>query len=210
MTKKQIIISIISIFITVLIIKIPSNSLSNPIIEPEEVNKLPYLLKPPKKIIPQEKNTVPEIEISVVSENKIQLEHKQITTAIDLLYSNDDEKRREGVELLGSYPNPESEEILTKLLISDANPEIRNLAALSLGSIIEPSDSTINDLIFVLGDESEDMSFSALSSLQNYMARAEKNSETLKNILEQLNTKMVSNEVTPTIRDAIAGILSKD
>jgi hypothetical protein len=54
------------------------------------------------------------------------------------------------------------------------------------------------------------MSFSALSSLQNYMARAEKNSETLKNILEQLNTKMVSNEVTPTIRDAIAGILSKD
>ena len=168
------------------------------------------MLKPPKKIIPQEKNTVPEIEISVVSENKIQLEHKQISTAIDLLYSNDDEKRREGVELLGSYPNPESEEILTKLLISDANPEIRNLAVLSLGSIIEPSDSTINDLIFVLGDESEDMSFSALSSLQNYMARAEKNSETLKNILEQLNTKMVSNEVTPTIRDAIAGILSKD
>ena len=71
-------------------------------------------------------------------------------------------------------------------------------------------DSTINDLILALADESEDVRFSALSTLENYMLGLEEISDSRKTINSQLTAKTLSSELPQDMRDALTEILSDD
>lgn len=221
MQKNKILVMITLIFfvIVVLWIYIPSEpdkvaSVSEPVEYKEGLDKKNSgsgrLHKTFKPLINRKKIDGSKDPVKVLLQDEIKLEQEQITTAMELINSADKEERIEGVELLGAYPNPESEAILTQLLTNDQASDIRNVAALSLGAFEVLVDSTINDLISALVDESEDVRFSALSTLENYMLGLEEVSVSRKTIHSQLTAKTLSSELPQDTRDALTDILSDE
>jgi HEAT repeat protein len=110
--------------------------------------------------------------------------------------------------MLGAYPTIDSEALLTKLLLNDTSSQVRNAAALSLGSVEEPLDSTIHDLLTALEDESEDVGLNALSILENYRLGLEETSDRYQIVRSQLTAKAASNQLTQNIRDTINLVLN--
>jgi len=212
-------ITLIFIVIVVLWIYIPSEpskvpSISEPVEYKKRLDKKnsesERLHKTPNHLINKRKNDEAEDQVKVLLQDEIKLEEEQITTAMELINSADNEERIEGIELLGAYPNPESEAILTQLLTNDEASDIRNVAALSLGTFEVLVDSTIHDLISALADESEDVRFSALSTLENHMLGLEEVSDSRKRIHSQLTAKTLSSELPQDTRDALTDILSDE
>ena len=136
-----------------------------------------------------------------------ELEREQISAAMTQLNSSNDEERIEAVEQLGAYPTPETEATLGQLLIADANAEVRNAAALSLGSLEEPSDATIAALMSALEDQNEDVRFSALSTLEDFMLGQEEGSKNYQRIHDGLAMKANSSSMPQELRDSIKEIL---
>ena len=221
MHKNKILLIITLIFIVIAVICIyissePSNTppVSKPveykIVLAKKAPTLESLHKSSEPLIDTRKIDDSKIQVKALLEDEIQPEQEQITTAMELINSADNEERIEGIELLGAYPNPESEAILTQLLTNDEASDIRNVAALSLGAFEVLLDSTINDLISALADESEDVRFSALSTLENYMLGLEEVSVSRKTIHSQLTAKTLSSELPQDTRDALTDILSDE
>jgi hypothetical protein len=221
MHKNKILLIITLIFIVIAVICIyissePSNTppVSKPveykIVLAKKAPTLEGLHKSSEHLIDTRKIDDSKIQVKALLQDEIQLEQEQITTAMELINSADNEERIEGIELLGAYPNPESEAILTQLLTNEEASDIRNVAALSLGAFEVLVDSTINDLISALADESEDVRFSALSTLENYMLGLEEVSNSRKTIHSQLTAKTLSSELPQDTRDALTDILSDE
>ncbi|MEY3788114.1 MAG: hypothetical protein RLZ75_2321 [Pseudomonadota bacterium] len=187
-----------------------SNAVENKIALAKKAPALEGLHKSSEPLIDMKKIDSSKIQVKALLQDEIQLEQEQITTAIELINSTDNEERIEGIELLGAYPNPESEAILAQLLTNDEASNIRNVAALSLGAFEVLVDSTINDLISALADESEDVRFSALSTLENYMQGLEEVSDSRKTIHSQLTAKTLTSELPQDTRDALTDILSDE
>ena len=133
-----------------------------------------------------------------------------IINSMELVKSAEDKERIEGVEQLVAYPSVESEMKLTQLLLTDSNSEVRNAAALSLVSIKSPSYATIDDLISALEDESKDVRFSALSTLQDYVLRQENNLEYGQKIQSELTYKIGNKNFPDDTRDAINEMLKEN
>lgn len=136
-----------------------------------------------------------------------EVEREQISAAMTQLNSTNDEERIEAVEQLGAYPNPETEATLSHLLIADRNPEIRNAAALGLGSLEEPSEATIGALLSALDDANEDVRFSALSTLEDFMLGQEEDSNLYRRIHDSLSAKAASRGLPEDLRDSINEII---
>ena len=133
-----------------------------------------------------------------------------IINSMELVKSAEDKERIEGVEQLVAYPSVESEMKLTQLLLTDSNSEVRNAAALSLVSIKSPSYATIYDLISALEDESKNVRFSALSTLQDYILRQKDNFEYGQKIQSELNYKIKNKNFPNDTRDAINQMLKEN
>ena len=125
---------------------------------------------------------------------------------LELVNSQQKEERVAAIQQLGAYPNQASETLLTQLLITDQEPDVRNAAALSLGIIDTPEDSTLHALIDALEDESEAVRFTALSTLENYIVQ-EEHSEKANSIKFALENKALSSSVSNVIKEAIKEIL---
>ncbi len=136
-----------------------------------------------------------------------QLEKEQIAQALAQLNSTNDEERIEAVEQLGAYPNTETETTLTGLLTSDNNPEIRNAAALSLGSLDQPSEATVQALSQALEDQNEDVRFSALSTLEDYMLGQEDDSPGYRHIRDLLKQRAQAASLSSDLRESINEVL---
>ena len=100
------------------------------------------------------------------------------------------------------------EMILGQLLVTDINPDVRNAAILSLGSIEILSNITINNLMNALEDESADVRFNALSTLQNSLLAMEKGSVSYKLTIDELIAKTSEQTLSIEIRDAINEFLN--
>lgn len=148
------------------------------------------------------------IEFEEEAVDYAQIEKEQTAIAIELINSNKDEERIEGVEQLGAYPSAEMELILGQLLATDTNPDVRNAAILSLGSIETFSNITINNLMNALEDESADVRFNALSTLQNSLLAMEKGSVSYKLTIDELIAKTSEQTLSIEIRDAINEFLN--
>ena len=98
--------------------------------------------------------------------------------------------------------------ILGQLLATDTNPDVRNAAILSLGSIETFSNITINNLMNALEDESADVRFNALSTLQNSLLAMEKGSVSYKLTIDELIAKTSEQTLSIEIRDAINELLN--
>ena len=148
-----------------------------------------------------------EIFTRQMTEGEAQFEMEQFDDAMDLLNGSKEDGRIEGVEQLGSLTGEESEMMLAKLLIMDINPDLRNSAAQSLETFELPLESTITDLVSALEDESEDVRFSALSTLQTYMLRLEEGKESYKKIELALKDKAANQSIHVDTREAINDFL---
>ena len=136
-----------------------------------------------------------------------QVEKEQIAEAMAQLNNSNQEERVEAVEQLGAYPNPETEATLGQLLTTDASPEVRNAAALSLGSLDEPSEATLAALMAALEDQNEDVRFSALSTLEDYFLGQEEDSPNYRRIKDGLRLKAGSRSVPDELKESINEVL---
>jgi hypothetical protein len=148
-----------------------------------------------------------EIFTRQMTADEAQSEIDQYDNAMNLLNGSKEDGRIEGVEQVGSLTSEESEMMLAKLLITDTNPDLRNSAAQSLETFELPLDSTITDLVSALQDESEDVRFSALSTLQTYMLRLEEGKESYKKIEQGLKAKAANQSIHVDTREAINDFL---
>ena len=139
--------------------------------------------------------------------DEAQIEREQIAEALSHLSSQKEEERIEAVEQLGAYPSPDTEATLSQLLATDSNPEVRNAAALSLGSLDVPSDATLASLLTALDDQSEDVRFSALSTLEDFMLGQDEDSQTYKRIRSGLSAKADSQSLSEDLKDSIKEVL---
>ena len=134
-------------------------------------------------------------------------EKEENARAQGLLSSKNDEQRIEGLELLGAYPSPINEAILIRYLRSKENPEIRSTAAISLSTLENPTTSTIDGLLDTLEDLSEDVRFSALSTLEDYLTMEENNSSIHRHIQAGLRAKLQSKRLQVDIEKEIDDIV---
>lgn len=135
------------------------------------------------------------------------LEKSELARAQQLLASTNEHERIEGLKLLGAYPSPINEVLLVRYLKSQENPNIRGTAALGLSTVGKPSVSTIDTLLSALEDSSEDVRFSALSTLEDYLIFAKQNSAIDKRIREGLRVKLQANRLQADIQKDIDDIV---
>jgi hypothetical protein len=174
----------------------------------EAKHSLKKIKKPPKlQAMADFEADTTEIFTRQMTADEAQSEIDQYDNAMNLLNGSKEDGRIEGVEQLGSLTSEESEMMLAKLLITDTNPDLRNSAAQSLETFELPLDSTITDLVSALQDESEDVRFSALSTLQTYMLRLEEGKESYKKIEQGLKAKAANQSIHVDTREAINDFL---
>ena len=124
-----------------------------------------------------------------------------------LLTSPTETERVEAVEQLGAYPNPQTEVTLTQILAGDASADVRNAAALSLGSLENPSPATISTLMGALKDSSEDVRYSSLSTLEDFLLSQEENSPLYVNIRNGLEALGQTAGMPEDLKDSISEVL---
>jgi HEAT repeat protein len=134
-------------------------------------------------------------------------EKSELARAQQLLASTNEYQRIEGLKLLGAYPSPVNEVILVGYLKSQENPKIRSTAALSLSTLGRPSASTIDTLLSTLEDSSEDVRFSALSTLEDYLIFAKQDSAINQRIREGLRVKLEAKRLQSDIQRDIDDIV---
>lgn len=134
-------------------------------------------------------------------------EKSELARAQQLLVSNNEHQRIEGLKLLGAYPSPMNEVILVGYLKSQENPRIRSTAALGLSTLGKPSASTIDTLLNTLEDSSEDVRFSALSTLEDYLILVKQDTTTQQRIREGLRTALLANRLPADIQKDIDDIV---
>ena len=70
-----------------------------------------------------------------------------------------------------------------------------------------PSDSTLASLLTALDDQSEDVRFSALSTLEDFMLGQDEDSQTYKRIRSGLSAKADSQSLSEDLKDSIKEVL---
>ena len=156
-------------------------------------------------VLPSE-NDKTAITTRDILKTELQDDPAQPAKTLELISSQQKEERVAAIEQLGAYPDQASETLLTQLLTTDQEASVRNAAALSLGIIDTPEDSTLHALIDALEDESEAVRFTALSTLENYILQ-EEHSEKATAIKFALETKALSTPDSNVIKEAIKEIL---
>ena len=138
---------------------------------------------------------------------EVTTDKKELARARQLLASTNEHQRIEALKLLGAYPSPVNEAMLVGYLRSQENPKIRSTAALALSTLGKPSASTIETLLGALEDSSEDVRFSALSTLEDYLIFAKQDSASRLRIREGLRAKLQSNRLQADIQKDIDDIV---
>ena len=134
-------------------------------------------------------------------------EKKEMARAQQLIASTNEQHRIEGLKLLGAFPNPMNEVILVGYLRSQENPNIRSTAALALSTLGKPSASTIDTLLSTLEDSSEDVRFSALATLEDYLILVKQDPASQQRIRDGLRAKLQSNRLQADIQKDIDDIV---
>lgn len=142
-----------------------------------------------------------------LSPEDAEVEREQIQEAMKLLSSPTETERVEAVEQLGAYPNPQTEVTLTQILAGDSSADVRNAAALSLGSLENPSPATISTLMGGLKDASEDVRYSALSTLEDFLLSQEENTPLYLNIRNGLEAMSQTGGMPEDLKESIAEVL---
>lgn len=160
-------------------------------------------IQPPANHPPDSVKSTPEPQPDALADAR-----KKNARALLLLGSTNETQQVEGLKLLGAFPSPEGEQILTGYLVGGENPSLRSTAALSLSTLENPSPSTIDALLGTLGDSSEVVRFASLSTLEDYLLLLNNYPALQKQIREGLRTKVGSRLLPPDIHQDIEETLN--
>lgn len=142
-----------------------------------------------------------------VEQSDEEIEREQVAAALAQLASSEAAQRVEGAEQLGAYPTKEAEVALTNALGADADADVRNAAAQSLGYVEKPTDATLSALFTALEDQNEDVRLSALSTLEDFMLGSDENSKRYKTIFNGFKSRQDTRSIPQDTREAIHDIL---
>lgn len=137
----------------------------------------------------------------------LEVEREQIQEAMKMLSSPTETERVEAVEQLGAFPNPQTESTLTQILAGDSSADVRNAAALSLGSLEAPSPATISTLLGALKDQSEDVRYSSLSTLEDFLLSQEEDAPLYQSIRSGLESVAKSSGLPEELQESISEVL---
>lgn len=130
-------------------------------------------------------------------------ESQQLKLAKQLLESKKPSDRIEATERLSAYPSLEMEALLLKVLSEDGNGDVRNAAAVGLGSLEDPSRASISGLLNAIDDSQENVRFSALSTLEDYLLGLDPQSPGFLAISNGLKTKLENRKLPTNLRASI-------
>lgn len=130
-------------------------------------------------------------------------ESEQLKLAKQLLESKKPSDRIEAAERLSAYPSLEMEAILLKVLSEDGNSDVRNAAAVGLGSLEDPSRASISGLLNAIDDSQENVRFSALSTLEDYLLGLDPQSQGFLAISNGLRSKLENRKLPTNLRASI-------
>jgi HEAT repeat protein len=130
-------------------------------------------------------------------------ESQQLKLAKQLLESKKPSDRIEAAERLSAYPSLEMESMLLKALREDANSDVRNAAAAALGSLEDPSRASISGLLDAIDDSQENVRFSALSTLEDYLLGLDPQSPGFLAISNGLRSKLENRKLPTNLRASI-------
>lgn len=154
-----------------------------------------------------ERAAAPPALTQVQAQEEEETEEAQVAQARVWLESLNPEERVQGAEQLAAYPTREAEKLLVHALVNDAEAEVRNTAAMSLGYVEKPSEETIHALLAAVEDADEEVSINALSTLEDYLLNEEEGSPGYKKLLGQLKSKAHSHSLSQETRETLKGIL---
>ena len=120
---------------------------------------------------------MPAVEPELESLDEAQIDQESMDEAKRSLQSQDSEERIAGIEQLSSEPNEEAETLITNILKTDTNADVRSAAAQNLLAFDNPSESAISALLAALQDASEDVQTSALDTLESIVSAEESESD---------------------------------
>lgn len=155
----------------------------------------------------QRGTTIPPSAAADAGIDDAKIERQQVADALKKLTSALESDRIEAVEQLGAYPTPDTETTLTKVLATDTSADVRNAAALSLGSLEAPSAATLSTLLAAIKDPSDDVRFSALSTLEDFMLGQDEDAPIAKTIRGGLDALIQSNSLPDDLKDSIREVL---
>jgi hypothetical protein len=145
--------------------------------------------------------------IQEVMDDGTPYEDKQVAAASAWANNPELKQRIIAVEQLGAYTTPESESMLTTVLASDMDPEVRRIAAQSLAAFKKPMESTTASLLAALQDDDENVQISAFNTLSTYVTRFEYDAKPMKNLLSNLNAVAMSSYAKVSTKIAIRSFL---
>lgn len=150
--------------------------------------------------------TLPPTPAQIEEERRV--EREQVADAVKSLRSPDVEERVGGAQQLAAYPTREAERQLAAALAGDADPAVREAAALSLAYAQAPESRTIDALLHGLLDVSEEPRAAALQTLEGYLNRMDAESAGFRRIRKGLagilKSRKLAGETRQGIRDLLA------
>jgi HEAT repeat protein len=144
----------------------------------------------------------PPLTLKQVKE-EAQIDKEQVTLAGGWLHSADPQQRIDGAEQLSAYPTREAENLLSGALTADPDPQVRSVAAQSLGSFKKPSEKAITALLVALEDRSQEVQMSAFNALQGIVDRQSSDSARYKKILAQMKKELASRRTAAATKQLI-------
>jgi HEAT repeat protein len=176
-------------------------------VEPRQTPK-PVATKPPAAAIPHREEIMAQTQQPPTDEEleeETRLDAEQVLDAAQSLKDPDPEKRIEGIEQLGAYPTPESEEQLMVSLRGDPSAEVRSAAADALGNFDRLGEPALSTLFEALKDRSEDVQASALDTLQAQIEESPAGSKQYRKLLgilkKMAGDKTLGEETRRSIRE---------
>ncbi|MGZ8247799.1 HEAT repeat domain-containing protein [Methylomagnum sp.] len=138
---------------------------------------------------------------------ELQTVHSQVAAAGEALRHIDPAERVGGAEQLAAYPTREAEALLVEALAADREPTVRQAAAQSLQAIKAPGDKTTAALLAALADESPEVGANALSALQAYLVRQDRNAARYKSLMKELQRRAKDRAIPKGIRQEIGDFI---
>ena len=197
---------VIVVFLLGAILQLSQHSPKQEAPQKKESTRAPTEQPPGENLLPTEPESIAiPPKLSPIAEATT--EKKEMARAQQLLASTNEKHRIEGLKLLGAYPSPMNEVLLVGYLKGKENPNIRSTAALALSTLGKPLASTIDTLLSTLEDSSEDVRFSALSTLEDYLILVKEDPASQQRIRDSLRVKLQSNRLQADIQKDIDDIV---
>ncbi|ASV08737.1 hypothetical protein B2G50_06890 [Leptospira interrogans serovar Canicola] len=122
---------------------------------------------------------------------------------IKSLSSGSDSEKYESAVALGKNKEKSAIPELIQLLNRNNEPKIATAAAISLGKLAEPGDSTIALKIKIISSENGDIVYASLASLLNITTKNEKLEDSTKEAFEYADKNRRSDEFVADLLDLI-------